>query len=144
MVHKRDACYCTGHQKRKYTRRAKRFLRVYFLVLKGSQGALPLHTTLLARCSVLHPTETERMSRMVSLPVDDWPDEVIRGCWGDMRAPPSLALLYWHNRASWGIDRRLLRAIPHKMRPSVYVAVYGTVMHGLTESRLLCLLMHAY
>jgi len=33
----------------------------------------------------------------------------------------------------WGIDRRLLRAIPHKMRPSVYVAVYGTVMHGLTE-----------
>ena len=44
----------------------------------------------------------------------------------------------------WGIDRRLLRAIPHKMRPSVYVAVYGTVMHGLTESRLLCLLMHAY
>ena len=102
-----DACYCTGHSfamvqpfrseqvalisvakrgSRKDTRRAKRFLRVCFLVRKGSQGALPLHTTLLARCSVLHPTDAERMSRRVSLPVDDWPDEDIRGCWGDMRA----------------------------------------------------------
>ena len=68
-------------------------------IAKGSQGVLPLHTTLLARCSVLHPTSIERKSTRVQPRFKGWTIVDFRGCWGDMRVPPSLALLYRHNKA---------------------------------------------
>ena len=61
----------TGKRITKYVRRAKRFLRTYLRILKAGSRGLPLHTSLLARCSVLHPTDTERILSHISLPVDD-------------------------------------------------------------------------
>ena len=137
-----DACYCTGHSfamvqpfrseqvalisvakrgSRKDTRRAKRFLRVCFLVRKGSQGALPLHTTLLARCSVLHPTDAERISRRS---VFRWTTDLTKifaavgEIWERRRIWRSYSDTTEHR---WEIVRRLLRAISHEMRPSVNI-----------------------
>ena len=101
-----------------------------FLVLKGSQGDHPLHTTLLARCSVLHPTDAERISRRS---VFRWTTDLTKifaavgEIWERRRIWRSYSDTTEHR---WEIVRRLLRAISHEMRPSVNVAVYRTVLQS--------------
>ncbi len=76
-------------------KRSRRSKPAFFVFgpAKGSQEGLLLHTTLLTRCSVLHPTSIERKSTRVQPRLKGWTIVDFRGCWGDMRAPAFGALI---------------------------------------------------
>lgn len=93
---------------------------------KRGQGDSPCTRPCLQGVVCYTQTDTERKSKENSLPVDDCLHEDFRGCWGDMRAPVFGALYNDTTELRWKIARRLLRAIFHKERPSVSVAVYRT------------------